>query len=132
MLSLSFTCFCAVSQHPGGCPGYTHFNYCYLCHVILRQPDHQPAVPGRLMLGLGSLVDFSVVVWKYLPLPAKRLWGCEAAGGTAEVGNAVTASALAQVVVFLPIVFVQGLAGILFKPLALTVSFLISPPSLLP
>lgn len=80
---------------------------------------------GGLALGLGSLVDFSVVVLEsiyryrqngYNVIEAAKL-------GTAEVANAVTASAGAQVVVFLPIVFVQGLAGILFKPMALTVSF---------
>lgn len=80
---------------------------------------------GGLMLGLGSLVDFSVVVlesiYRYRQNGFKIIEAAKL--GTAEVGNAVTASALAQVVVFLPIVFVQGLAGILFKPLALTVSF---------
>jgi len=80
---------------------------------------------GGLMLGLGSLVDFSVVVLESIYRYRQNGFGViEAAKlGTAEVGNAVTASALAQVVVFLPIVFVQGLAGILFKPRALTVSF---------
>ena len=80
---------------------------------------------GGLMLGLGSLVDFSVVVlesiYRYRQNGFKIIEAAKL--GTAEVGNAVTASALAQVVVFMPIVFVQGLAGILFKPLALTVSF---------
>lgn len=80
---------------------------------------------GGLLLGLGSLVDFSVVVLE--SIYRYRQNGFEiieaAKLGTAEVGNAVTASAAAQVVVFMPIVFVEGLAGILFKPLALTVSF---------
>ncbi|MBO8138016.1 MAG: efflux RND transporter permease subunit [Desulfotomaculum sp.] len=79
---------------------------------------------GGLALGLGSLVDFSVVVLEsiyryrqegYNVIEAAKL-------GTAEVGNAVFASGMSQVVVFAPIVFVQGLAGILFGPLALTVS----------
>lgn len=79
---------------------------------------------GGLALGLGSLVDFSVVVLEsiyryrqngYNVIEAAKL-------GTAEVGNAVTASGMAQVVVFAPIIFVQGLAGILFGPLALTVT----------
>ena len=80
---------------------------------------------GGLLLGLGSLVDFSVVVLE--SIYRYRQNGFEiieaAKLGTAEVGNAVTASAMSQVVVFMPIVFVEGLAGILFKPLALTVSF---------
>lgn len=80
---------------------------------------------GGLILGMGSLVDFSVVVLESIYRYRQNGFGIiEAAKlGTAEVANAVTASALAQVVVFMPIVFVQGLAGILFKPMALTVSF---------
>ncbi|MDD4588148.1 MAG: efflux RND transporter permease subunit [Heliobacteriaceae bacterium] len=80
---------------------------------------------GGLLLGLGSLVDFSVVVLESIYRYRQNGYGIiEAAKlGSDEVGTAVTASAMAQVVVFLPIVFVTGLAGILFKPLALTVSF---------
>ena len=80
---------------------------------------------GGLALGLGSLVDFSVVVLESIFRYRQEGYGSiEAAKrGTAEVGNAVMASAAAQVVVFMPIVFVQGLAGILFGPMALTVSF---------
>ncbi|MCL6478951.1 MAG: efflux RND transporter permease subunit [Peptococcaceae bacterium] len=80
---------------------------------------------GGLALGLGSLVDFSVVVLESIYRYRQDGYSIiEAAKqGTAEVGNAVTASAATQVVVFMPIVFVQGLAGILFGPMALTVSF---------
>ncbi|BAF60862.1 cation/multidrug efflux pump [Pelotomaculum thermopropionicum SI] len=80
---------------------------------------------GGLVLGLGSLVDFSVVVlesiYRYLEKGAGLIEAART--GTAEVGTAVIASASAQVVVFLPIVFVQGIAGLVFKPMALTVSF---------
>lgn len=80
---------------------------------------------GGLILGMGSLVDFSVVVLESIYRYRQNGFGIiEAAKlGTSEVANAVTASALAQVVVFMPIVFVEGIAGILFKPMALTVSF---------
>lgn len=79
---------------------------------------------GGLALGLGSLIDFSVVVLESIYRYRQNGYGMiEAAKkGTAEVGNAVTASGMAQVVVFAPIIFVQGLAGILFGPLALTVT----------
>lgn len=43
--------------------------------------------------------------------------------GSKEVGTAVMASALAQICVFLPIVFVDGIAAEIFGPLALTVVF---------
>ncbi|HBV97180.1 MAG: multidrug ABC transporter [Peptococcaceae bacterium BICA1-7] len=80
---------------------------------------------GGLVLGLGSLVDFSVVVLESIYRYRENGMGIVEAAklGTAEVGNAVMASASAQVVVFLPIIFVEGIAGILFGPMAMTVSF---------
>ncbi|WP_031513831.1 efflux RND transporter permease subunit [Desulfofalx alkaliphila] len=80
---------------------------------------------GGLALGLGSLIDFSVVVLESIYRYREDGYSViEAAKkGTAEVGNAVLASGTSQVVVFAPIIFVTGLAGILFTPLALTVSF---------
>lgn len=78
-----------------------------------------------LTLGLGSLVDFAVVVLE--SIYRKRQEGLEIKAasilGTKEVGTAVMASALAQIAVFLPIVFVDGFAAQLFTPLALTVVF---------
>jgi len=78
-----------------------------------------------LTLGLGSLVDFAVVVLE--SIFRKRQQGHDATIasiiGTKEVGTAVMASALAQIAVFLPIVFIEGLASELFAPLALTVVF---------
>ncbi|WP_047154125.1 efflux RND transporter permease subunit [Aneurinibacillus tyrosinisolvens] len=80
---------------------------------------------GGLTLGLGSLVDFAVVVLE--SIYRKRQQGLEITAasilGTKEVGTAVMASALAQISVFIPIVFVEGLASQLFGPLALTVVF---------
>ena len=77
------------------------------------------------MLGLGSLVDFAIVVLE--SIYRKRQEGLDivdaAKTGTAEVGTAVMASAASQIVVFLPVVFVSGIASMIFKPLALTVSF---------
>jgi HAE1 family hydrophobic/amphiphilic exporter-1 len=43
--------------------------------------------------------------------------------GSSEVSGALIASTLTTVVVFLPIVYVHGVAGLLFKEQALTVSF---------
>ncbi len=80
---------------------------------------------GGLLLGIGSLVDFSIVVLE--SIYRKRQEGFDiisaAKVGTAEVGTAVMASAASQIVVFLPVVFVSGIASMIFKPLALTVSF---------
>ncbi|MFK4437534.1 efflux RND transporter permease subunit [Paenibacillus sp. RC21] len=78
-----------------------------------------------LLLGLGSFVDFAVVIieniFRQRHEGKSMLQG--AIDGSKQVGNAVMASALAQIVVFLPVVFVDGIAGVLFKPLALTVIF---------
>lgn len=80
---------------------------------------------GGLTLGMGSLVDFSVVVIESIfRYRESGLGPIEAAKqGTAEVGTAVMASALSQVSVFAPIAFVQGLASQLFLPMALAVVF---------
>ncbi|MFT9847703.1 efflux RND transporter permease subunit [Aneurinibacillus sp. REN35] len=78
-----------------------------------------------LTLGLGSLVDFAVVVLESIYRKRQDGENITVASivGTKEVGTAVMASALAQICVFLPIVFVEGLAAQLFGPLALTVVF---------
>ncbi|MDQ1912855.1 efflux RND transporter permease subunit [Paenibacillus sp. GD4] len=80
---------------------------------------------GGLALGLGSLVDFAVVVLE--SIFRKRDEGLSpieaAKKGTAEVGTAVLASALAQIAVFAPTVFINGIIKNFFAPMALTVSF---------
>lgn len=80
---------------------------------------------GGLALGIGMMVDSAIVVLENIYRHREEgLSRIEAAKvGTAEVGLAVTASTLTTVAVFLPIVFVEGLASQIFKPLALTVSF---------
>ncbi len=78
-----------------------------------------------LLLGLGSLVDFAVVILEniFRQRQEGKSMLQAAREGSKQVGNAVMASALAQIVVFLPIIFVEGLAAELFGPLALTVIF---------
>lgn len=80
---------------------------------------------GGLALGLGSLVDFAVVVLESIyRKKAEGLSAIEAAKqGTAEVGTAVLASALAQIAVFAPTVYINGLVKNFFAPMAYTVSF---------
>ncbi len=78
---------------------------------------------GGLALGIGMLVDNSVVVLEAIAV--HREGGCtrrEAAViGAREVASAVTASTLTTVAVFLPIVFVEGVAGQVFGDLAMAV-----------
>ena len=78
---------------------------------------------GGLALGVGMLVDNSIVVLE--SIDRHRRAGLSrreaAARGASEVAGAVTAATLTTVSVFLPIVFVAGVAGQLFHDLALTV-----------
>ena len=79
---------------------------------------------GGLTLGIGMLVDNSIVVLESI-FRKKAAGGSRARAvvdGTTEVAAAVTASTLTTVAVFLPIVFVEGIAGQLFKDQALTVT----------
>ena len=80
---------------------------------------------GGLALGVGMLVDNSIVVSESIfrhKSQGKTL--LEAASiGTKEVGMAVTASTLTTISVFLPVIYVHGVAGQLFKDQALTVTF---------
>ena len=80
---------------------------------------------GGLALATGMVVDDSIVVLENIArLRAKGASILEAAiRGTAEVGMAVTASTLTTVAVFFPLVFVQGIAGQLFRDQALTITF---------
>ncbi len=76
-------------------------------------------------LGVGMLVDNSIVVLesvhRHLRQGGKRR---EAVlRGATEVGRAVTASTLSTVAVFLPLIFVEGIAGQLFKDQALTITY---------
>jgi len=80
---------------------------------------------GGLALGVGMLVDNAIVVLEAIfkrreagesPFEAARL-------GASEVGKAVAASTLTTVAVFLPVVFLEGIAAQLFRDMALTVSF---------
>jgi len=80
---------------------------------------------GGLALGIGMLVDNSIVVLESIQRYREKgasLYDA-ALKGTSEVAGAVTASTLTTVAVFFPIVFVEGIAGQLFKDMALTVTY---------
>ncbi len=80
---------------------------------------------GGLALATGMVVDDSIVVLENIARLREKGVGIHAAAvrGTAEVGMAVTASTLTTVAVFFPLVFVQGVAGQLFRDQALTITF---------
>ncbi|RMG68345.1 MAG: efflux RND transporter permease subunit, partial [Calditrichaeota bacterium] len=80
---------------------------------------------GGLALGVGMLVDNSIVVLENI----FRLheegagWVRASVEGAREVALAILASTLTTCAVFLPIIYVQGIAGQLFRDLSLTVVF---------
>ncbi len=80
---------------------------------------------GGLALGIGMLVDNSIVVLENIfRFRQQGLDRIDAAKkGTGEVAMAIIASTLTTIIVFLPVVFVEGIASQLFSELALTVTF---------
>ncbi|MBT4612439.1 MAG: efflux RND transporter permease subunit, partial [Gemmatimonadetes bacterium] len=80
---------------------------------------------GGLALGIGMLVDSSIVVLENVQrYRDKGHEATEAARlGTSEVGQAVIAATMTTICVFVPIVFVEGVAGQLFRDQALTVTY---------
>ncbi len=80
---------------------------------------------GGITLGIGLLVDNSIVVLEAIKRKRQEGMGLVEASqaGTGEVGQAVVASTMTTVCVFVPIVFVEGIAGQLFGDQALTVTF---------
>lgn len=80
---------------------------------------------GGLALATGMVVDDSIVVLENIARERERGAGIVEAAvrGASGVGMAVTASTLTTVAVFFPLVFVQGIAGQLFRDQALTITF---------
>ena len=80
---------------------------------------------GGLALGVGMLDDAAIVVTenifrhRSLGKPAREA----SLIGTREVGPAVASTVFTTIVVFLPVVYVRGVAGQLFRDQALTVTF---------
>jgi HAE1 family hydrophobic/amphiphilic exporter-1 len=80
---------------------------------------------GGLALGAGMLVDNAIVVIENIFRNHENGMSAKDAAvhGTAQVGGAITASTLTTIVVFLPIVYLHGASGELFKDQAWTVAF---------
>lgn len=80
---------------------------------------------GGVALGIGMLVDNSIVVleniyrYREKGLPMKQA----AIKGSSEVAMPVLASTTTTIVIFLPLLFVEGMTGIMFKQLAYIVAF---------
>jgi len=80
---------------------------------------------GGLALGVGLLVDNGIVILENIHRHRRDMPDIDQAviTGADEMQNPIIASTLAHIIVFLPIMFVKGLAGKFFVQLALTISF---------
>ncbi len=80
---------------------------------------------GGLALGVGMLVDNAIVVLEniFRIRESGDSLGNAAVSGTEEVTPAVVASTLTTVAVFLPLIFVRGMSGVMFKQLSIVVGF---------
>lgn len=80
---------------------------------------------GGLGLGIGMLVDNAIVVLEnIMRLRKKGLSVLEAAiQGPREVRSSVIASTITTLIVFLPVIFIQGVTSLLFKELAIVIIF---------
>lgn len=92
----------------------------YLCGVTLNLVSM-----GGLALAVGMLVDNSIVVIENIY--RKRREGMSAIKasyeGAKQVSGAIISSTITTVVVFLPIIFVNGMVKQIFADLALTIAF---------
>ncbi len=81
-----------------------------------------------LALAVGLLVDNSIVVLESIfRFREEKASAIEAANkGASEVAMAITASTLTTLSVFVPILFVPGIAGQLFKEMVITICFSLS------
>ncbi|MBN1464726.1 efflux RND transporter permease subunit, partial [candidate division KSB1 bacterium] len=96
------------------------FNLMYFNHLTLNI-----MTLGGLALGAGMLVDNAIVVMEniFRNLESGMSLKQAAIDGTAQVAGAITASTITTIVVFLPIVYLHGSAGELFREQAWTVAF---------
>jgi HAE1 family hydrophobic/amphiphilic exporter-1 len=80
---------------------------------------------GGIALATGLLVDNGIVVLENISRYRAQGLGLVASAirGASEVGGAVIAATLTTIAVFLPLAFVDGVAGQLFRDQALTVTF---------
>ena len=81
---------------------------------------------GGLALGVGMMVDSSIVVLENIF--RRRTENSEtpeeaSVEGAREVGPAIVASTITTLVIFLPLIFVRGVSGILFKEMAYVIIF---------
>lgn len=84
---------------------------------------------SSLAIAIGMVVDNGIVVFENIYRHRSEFGEGKfesAVFGSREVGSAITASTLTTVVIFIPLLFVQGIAGILFKQLGFVIIFVLA------
>ena len=78
---------------------------------------------SSLAIAMGMVVDAAIVVLDNIYRHREKGERAQEAAifGASEVGKAITASTLTTVVIFVPIVFIGGITGILFKEMAFVI-----------
>lgn len=96
------------------------FNLMYFNHLTLNI-----MTLGGLALGAGMLVDNAIVVLENISRNREEGMDMKEAiiTGTGQVSGAITASTVTTIVVFLPIVYLHGASGEMFRDQAWTVAF---------
>jgi multidrug efflux pump subunit AcrB len=100
----------------------TTFLFMYISDVTLNIMSL-----GGLSLGTGMLVDNAIVSLEAIGYErqkyADRTTIENVINGTAQVAQSILASTVTTIAIFLPIIFVSGIAGEIFRDLAFTVTF---------
>ena len=96
------------------------FNLMYFNHLTINI-----MTLGGLALGAGMLVDNAIVVLENITRLREEGMSIKDAviNGTGQVGAAITSSTITTIVVFLPIVYLQGASSEMFRDQAWTVAF---------
>ncbi len=78
---------------------------------------------SSLAIAMGMVVDAAIVVLDNIHRHREKKERAEEAAifGASEVGKAITASTLTTIAIFLPIVFIGGITGIMFKEMAFVI-----------
>ncbi|MFP4383285.1 MAG: efflux RND transporter permease subunit [Spirochaetia bacterium] len=80
---------------------------------------------GGMTVGIGMIVDSSIVVLENIFRHFKHTGdrNLSASRGTGEVGSAIVASTATTLSVFIPLLFVQGFAGVILRDVAYTIVY---------
>ncbi|MDZ7338126.1 MAG: efflux RND transporter permease subunit, partial [candidate division KSB1 bacterium] len=99
--------------------------------ILLRAANYTINIMSlsSLAIAIGMVVDNAIVIFENIYRHRTELEEAPEEGavfGAREVAMAVTASTLTTIVIFVPLLFVQGIAGILFRQLGYVLMFVLA------